>query len=333
MTEQQPTIDEVAKLAGVSRGTASRAINEAPHVSQAARAKVRRAAQKLGYIPNRAARSLVTRRHEAIALAVSGSDPEVLSHPFFAEVVYGINSVLDDTDLELTLAFGGTERGRERLRRQLSTQRIDGVLLLSLHEDDPLGTAVERSGVPAVYCGKPLGAEPAYYVDADNYGGAKHAAEHLLTTGRRRLATITGPMDMDVSVARYTGFRDSLLLAGQDSSLVAAGDFHESGGARAMAELLAAHPNLDAVFVASDVMAAGALRVLRDRGRRVPDDVAVLGFDDLPRSRHTDPPLSTVRQPIRALGSESTRMLLAVLYGKPVSSLILPTDLVLRDTA
>lgn len=333
MTERQPTIDQVAQRAGVSRGTASRAMNHAVHVSAAAREKVRRAAQELGYVPNRAARALVTRRHEALALAVSGSDPQVLSHPFFAEVVSGINGVLDDTDLELGLVFGGTERGRERLRRQLSAQRVDGVLLLSLHEADPLAEVVERSGVPAVYCGRPLGSDPTYYVDADNYGGAKQATEYLLSTGRRRTASITGPLNMDVGVARHNGFRDAVLLAGESANRVVHGDFHESSGYRGMVELLAVHPDLDAVFVASDVMAFGALSALREYGRRVPDDVAVLGFDDLPRSEHTDPPLSTVRQPIQALGSEGTRMLLAVLEGQSVSSLILPTELVVRGSA
>jgi DNA-binding LacI/PurR family transcriptional regulator len=328
----QPTIEQVARLAGVSRGTASRVINGAAHVSPAAQEKVRKAVEELRYVPNRAARSLVTQRHDAVALAISDVDPRFFAgHPFFSEVLVGIDAVLADADLELMLVLGAKQR--DRLRRQLSSRRVDGVMLLSLHDNDPLYAVAQQSDVPVVFGGKPLGIEPAHYVDADNRGGARRAVEHLVETGRRRIATITGPLDMDVGAARYNGFRDALGSAGLQAHRVAHADFTPAAAVRAMAELLDQYPDLDGVFAAADSMAAAALDVLHKRGHRVPEDVAVVGFDDRPLAQQTKPALTTIHQPVQALGSEMAKMLVARINGRPTSSLILPTRLVVRDSS
>ncbi len=330
---KQPTIEEVAALAGVSRGTASRVINDAPYVSAAARAAVQRAVKELGYVPNQAARSLVTRKHDAVALVASEWDERLFYDPFFAEVVLGVNSALSEADLDLVLVVGTTERQRERFAQRLRARTYDGLMLLSLHGVERLHALVEASGVPAVFCGRPLGATPAHYVDSDNRGGARLASEHLVRLGRRRIATITGTLDKQVGVDRHAGFADGLLAAGLSPSLMAEGDFSEASGAAAMASLLDAHPDLDAVFVAGDSMAVGALGVLRARGLSVPADVAVVGFDDLPRAALTSPSLTTVRQEVRGLGAELARTLLGLMRGDEVQSLILPTSLVIRDSA
>lgn len=330
----QPTIDEVARRAGVSRGTASRVINDAPHVSAVAREKVLRAIDELRFVPNRAARALVTQKHETVALAVSGTDTRHFAeHPFFSEVVVGIGAALAEADLELLLVLGATARNVDQQERRLSSHRVDGVMLLSLHGDDPLYAVVERSDVPSVVGGKPLAIEPKHYVDADNRGGARQAVEHLIHSGRTRIATITGPLDMDVGVARYAGYKDAMAAAELPANRVAHGDFGPDSAIRAMTRLLDEFPDLDAVFAASDSMASVVLNVLRDHGRRVPDDVAVIGFDDRPLGQHTSPPLTTVHQPIRTLGFEMARMLVALITGDQVSSIILPTRLVIRESA
>jgi DNA-binding LacI/PurR family transcriptional regulator len=330
----QPTIEEVARKAGVSRGTASRVINGAPHVSPTARERVLRAIDDLRFVPNRAARSLVTQKHETVALAISGTDTQHFAeHPFFSEVVIGIGAALAEADLELLLVLGATARNVEQLRRRLSSHRVDGVMLLSLHGNDPLYAVVDESDVPSVVGGKPLGIEPEYYVDADNRGGARQAVEYLVHSGRTRIATITGPLDMDVGVARYDGFRDAMTAAGLPANRVAHGDFGQESAVRAMTGLLSEFPDLDAVFAASDSMASVILNVLRDHGRRVPEDVAVIGFDDRPLGQHTSPPLTTVQQPIRSLGFEMARMLIALIKGDSVSSQILATKLVIRKSA
>ncbi|MEQ4725797.1 LacI family DNA-binding transcriptional regulator [Nonomuraea sp. B19D2] len=333
MTDRQPTLDEVARRAGVSRGTVSRVINNAPHVSRAARQAVERAIKDLDYVPNVAARSLATQRSGAVVLAVSSDDQALFTNPFFAEVVVGVNAVLEETDLELLLILAASERGRNRLARVLQSRRADGVMLLALRENDPLAKVAAEGGVPVVSGGRSLGGSHHWYVDADNRDGARQAAEYLISTGRTRIATITGPLDMHVGVSRYMGFREALALAGLGADRVAHGDFTEASGAAAMAHLLTRHPDLDAVLVASDEMAVGALGVLKEHGRAVPGEIAVVGFDDVVTARHTHPTLTTVRQPIQALGREMVRMLLALIRGEQPTPLILPTELVIRESA
>lgn len=330
---RQPTLDEVAEHAGVSRSAASRAINRAPHVSRATREAVDKAVKALGYLPNRTARALATRQTGIVALAVSHDDPELFADPFFAQVIVGVSAALEDTDLHLLLCLASAGRGRSRLTNLLHTRGVDGIMLMALRGEDLLTDIVRRAGVPAVYGGRPLRAEPQWYVDSDNRGGARLATEHLVSRGRTRIVTITGQMDTEVGQARYHGYREAMVVAGLTPYGVAEGDFTEVSGAAAMTTLLDEHPDLDAVFAASDNMAAGALRVLREAGRGVPADVAVVGFDDLGIAERTDPPLTTIHQSVQALGKEMTRLLIGLIAGQEPTSIILPTRLVLRESA
>ncbi|MEU4197750.1 LacI family DNA-binding transcriptional regulator [Kribbella sp. NPDC026611] len=330
LPKRQVTLDEVAERAGVSRSAASRVINNAPHVSKAKREAVQRAVAALGYVPNATARALATQQVGAVVLAISSDNPQVFADPFFAEVVVGISSVLEETELELILMMATSSRGQTRLEQLLRSRQADGVMLMSMHGDDPLARLAEQADVPVVFGGRPVGFEPRYYVDADNRGGARLATEHLIAGGRTRIATITGRMDEGAGTARYKGYQEALAVAGLDASRVVHGDFSEESGTRAMHELLARHPDLDAVFIASDQMAIGALRVLQDAGKQVPDDVAVVGFNDITTARHTTPPLTTISQPIQSLGNQMAQMLLSLLAGNQPTPLILPTRLVLR---
>jgi len=345
----------VAALTGVSRATVSRVVNGSPGVSPVVRSQVERAVAKLGYVPNRAARSLVTRRADSVALVVSEPHARFFSEPFFAGMVRGVSAVLSEAGVQLLLLIaqdltdrpgdhpGGPPEppGRGRLERYVVGGHVDGVLLASLHGDDPLPAALERAGVPAVLVGRPSarGGPPVdraqtSYVDADNRGGARMAVAHLAARGRRRIATITGPLDMGVGLDRLDGYRDGLATAGlaADPVLAEPGDFTEEGGAAATARLLARPgPPIDAIFAASDLMAAGALRALRAAGRRVPEDVAVVGFEDSAVARYAQPPLTTVRQPIEEMGRQATRLLLAKVAGEAGGMhLILDVDLVER---
>lgn len=330
---RRPTLDEVALRAGVSRSAASRAINNARHVSRATREAVEQAIQELGYVPNPSARALATQQATAVILAVSHNDPALFADPFFGQIIVGISAALETTDLVLMLALANSPHGRERVQRVLRSRRADGVMLLSLRGDDPLYRLTEQLGLPVVIGGRPLHGEPAWYVDADNRGGARLATEHLIALGRRRIATITGEIDSRAGAERLRGFQETLAVAGLDNTLIEHGDFTEESGVRATARLLAAHPDMDALFAASDSMAAGAMRALKAHGRSVPADVAVVGFDDLPIARHTDPPLTTVNQPIQALGHEMAKMLISLINGERPSSLILPTRLTVRESA
>lgn len=333
MNSRPPTLEEVARRAGLSTGTVSRVINNAQHVSKKARQAVERAIDELGYVPNTAARSLATSRRGAVVLAISSDDPALFANLFFAEVITGVNAVIEETDLQLMLILAASERGRGRLSRILQSRGADGVMLLALRENDPLSKIAEEGGVPVVHGGRSLDKAPQWYVDADNRGGARQAVEYLISLGRQRIATITGELDMHVGVNRYLGYREALALAGLGDQRVEHADFSEAGGAFAMSRLLDDHPDLDAVFIASDAMAAGALSVLRARGLSVPGDVAVVGFNDIVTAQHTVPALTTVRQPIEALGREMTRMLLRLINGEQPTALILPTELIIRDSA
>lgn len=346
----RPTLDEVAALAGVGRGTVSRVVNGSPQVSPAARAAVERAIVKLGYVPNRAARSLVTRRTDSVALVVSESEARVFGEPFFAGIVRGISSGLLETSLQLWLAMAQSPAERERVESHLTNQHVDGVLLLSMHDADPLPSLLRERGLPFVLGGRPArmmsaqalrgygdgDQDSVWFVDPDNVSGARQAVAHLFASGRRRIAHVAGPQDMGVGLARLTGYRDACAEVGLpvDETLIQYGDFSEPSGVAAMRQLLAIRPDLDAVFVASDLMAAGALRALREAGRRVPADVAVVGFEDSAVARQTDPPLTTVHQPVEEMGRQMARLLVSRIRGEERARpyVLLETHLVVRQS-
>ena len=328
-----PTLDEVAKAAGVSRATASRAINGLPYVSPTARAAVERAVQDLGYRANQVARSLATKRTGAIALVVSESEKFVVSDPFFARIMRGISGSLGENGLGLSLVMAKEHRGDDASLRSLREGHVDGVLLVSVHGGDVLAGQLLESGLPLVVCGRPLTTRAEVpYVDADNFNGASMAARHLVDIGRQRIATIAGPRDMAVGIDRLSGFRRGMASSGPAPLAVEHGDFTMASGEAAMRRLLAAHPDLDAVFVASDLMAVGAMRVLQAAGRSIPDDVAVVGFDDSDVAATAVPPLTTIRQPIEELGRTMAWRLQAQLAGDPdlPPSILLPTEFVGR---
>jgi DNA-binding LacI/PurR family transcriptional regulator len=332
-----PTLDEVAELAGVSRATASRVINGSPLVTPTTRKTVEKSIRRLGYVPNRAARALVTRRTDTIALVVSEPEARVFSDPFFRTIVRGISSSIEDTELQLLLLFAQGAREEAKVERYLRQGHVDGVILMSLHGDDPLPRALTGALIPTVLSGRPRPGERLPYVDADNRGGARDATAHLLSAGRKNVATITGPLDMMAGVDRLDGYKDALAEAGVRlrKGLVAYGDFTEDGAAAATEQLLRRQPHVDGIFVASDPMAFGALRALRAAGRRVPDDVAVVGFDDVADAATTDPALTTVRQPLAEMTRALTELLLRRMDGLATDDdfVVCETKLIVRDSA
>ncbi|MER5900668.1 LacI family DNA-binding transcriptional regulator [Streptomyces mirabilis] len=342
-TASRPTLEAVAARAGVSRATASRVVNGGDGVREPLVERVRRAVEELGYVPNQAARSLVTRRHDAVAVVIAEPETRVFADPFFALQLRGISKELTAHDSQLVLLLTEGRDDHARVGRYLAGGHVDGALVFSLHLDDPLPELIHGAGVPTVFGGRPDwgdGARRAVYVDSDNRGGAREAVRHLVGLGRTRVAHITGALDQTSAVDRLDGFRD--VMGDADPRLVVEGDFTPAGGERAMRELLERCPDVDAVFAANDLTASGALRVLRERGRRVPDDVAVIGFDDmLPVAEQTDPPLTTVRQDIEEMGRLMARLLLRDLDrragkqgadGGP-AGVVLPTTLVRRVSA
>ena len=334
-----PTLESVAVRAGVSRATAGRVLAGSSRVSTLARDAVLRAAAELSYVTNRAARSLMTRRSDSIAFVVAEQEERFFADPFFSLVLRGVHDAVAAHDVQVVFAVLGSEAERERFARFARGGHVDGVVFASLHGPDRLPDELQRAGVPVVLQGRPFGtarADPASvgYVDADNYGGGRAAARLLADAGRTRIGTVTGPMDMAAAVDRFDGFRAELADLGLAPAGVTHADFSVAGGRRAMRALLAACPDLDGAVVANDLMALGALQALAEHGRRVPDDVAVVGFDDIPLAAEASPPLTTVRQPIAEMGRAMATALLETADGPtPRAPLVLPVEVVRRASA
>ncbi|MCX4722609.1 LacI family transcriptional regulator [Streptomyces sp. NBC_00963] len=336
----RPTLEAVAARAGVSRATASRVVNGGAGVRQPLVDRVQQAVEELGYVPNHAARTLVTRRNGAVAVIIAEPEIRIFSDPFFSQQLRGISRELTAHDSQLVLLLVEGRQDYDRIGRYLAGGHVDGALAFSLHTEDPLPAVIHRAGIPTVFGGRPVWAGPESglalpYADCDNRGGARTAVQHLVSLGRRHIAHIAGPQDQTSGIDRLDGYRDVLLDV--DPGLTAHGAFTVESGAAAMSELLERRPEVDAVFAANDLMASGALQVLREHGRRVPHDVAVVGFDDMEKvAECTDPPLTTVRQDIEGMGRLMVRMLLRGLDGEgvtPPDSVIMPTDLVRRVSA
>jgi DNA-binding LacI/PurR family transcriptional regulator len=333
-----PTLEQVAALAGVSRATVSRVVNGSPKVLPDTVAAVEQAILQLGYVPNRAARALVTRRTDSIAIVVPEPDSRVFSDPFFARMLSGVSRTLAPTSSQLVLliepAAEPTGADDQRLLRYLRGGHVDGAVVISHHGRDNVLQELAQLPLPIVFSARPLGVDvPVASVDVDNIAGARTGVEHLLSIGRRKIATVAGPLDMTAGIDRLTGYQEVMKEAGLPA-MIAYGDFTADGGEQATLRLLADHPDLDGLFVASDLMATAALRVLSQHGRRVPADVAVVGFDDSVLATTTTPKLTTVRQPVEQLGARLAEILLAKIAGaEHTTPEIYDTELIIRDSA
>ncbi|MDS0138728.1 MULTISPECIES: LacI family DNA-binding transcriptional regulator [unclassified Amycolatopsis] len=334
----RPTLADVARAAGVSIATASRVLNGFPRVSPERRKQVESAMLALGYARQRAAKASSARHTGSIALVVCEEVPRLFTDPYFPRIAAGVGRELTAVGVQLVLlTVPATDDYQSPVVRYLDGGHVDGALVVGMHGRRPLD--LDWLGIPVVFGGRPVQAAGRAgrlpYVDADNQGGARLATQRLLDGGRQTVATVTGPQDMTAGVDRLLGYRQAMMRAGRyDETLVVCGDFGQASGEYATSRLLTRRPDVDGIFAASDMMAVGALRALRRAGRRVPDDVALVGFDDLPISSWTDPPLTTVRQPVEEMGARMTAELLAMIDGAaPRRCTVLDTELVPRKSA
>jgi DNA-binding LacI/PurR family transcriptional regulator len=330
-----PTIHDVAREAGVSRGTVSRVLNGGHYVSPAAQEAVNAAIRKTGYVVNRHARSLITGRSDSVGFLLTEPQERFFEDPNFNVLLRGCTQALAAHDIPLLLMLAGTDEERRRITRYITAGHVDGVLLVSSHAGDRVAEELSAAGVPLVACGKPIGlGSKVSYVAADDRDGARDMTRHLLSLGRRRIGMVTGPMDTPGGVERLAGYKEVLTEAGVevDERLIVAGDYSRLSGETGAERLLAQAPDLDAVFVASDLMAQGVLTTLERAGRRVPQDVAVGGFDDSPAALASRPELTTIRHPLDRISAEMVRVLLAQIGGEDTAAVILPTELVKRES-
>jgi DNA-binding LacI/PurR family transcriptional regulator len=330
----RPTLADVARTAGVSMATASRVLNGFPRVRPETRMQVESAMAALGYSRQRAARVTTSRRTESIALVVCEEVLRLFADPYLARVIAGVSKEASSAGMQLVLlAVPSTEDHQASVGQYLKGRHVDGALVVSMHGRRPLDLG--WLDLPLVFGGRPVPrgeCDRFSYVDADNRGGAERATRYLIRAGRAAVATVAGPQDMTAGADRLLGYRQAMAEADRsDRGLVVFGDFGQASGEHATTRLLDRRPDIDAIFAASDLMAVGVLRALVRAGRRVPHDVAVIGFDDLPLGRRTDPPLTTVRQPIEEMGARMTRELLSMINGPATPRrVIVDTELVIR---
>lgn len=330
------TVQDVAHRAGVSTATVSRVMNGNPSVGPDVRAAVTLAIEELGYVPNPSARSLMTRRTGSIGVVIPESADRLFGDPFFGQLMLGISAALSESDRRLMLMLAPTRAEGSRVERYLSAGHVDGVVLVGPHGADVLLRRLRHNRVPFVVSGRPMDQRPVTYVDSQNRSGAEAAVRHLIASGRRIIATIHGTPDLSSAVDRLEGYRDAMRAAGRtlEPDLEVPGEYRARAAARAMLGLVGRRPDVDAVFVASDSMAIAAIQAIKDSGRHVPDDVAIIGFDDLPTALECRPTLSTVRQPIEAMGREMVRLVLQRVGQPdlPPQEVIFGTELVLRGS-
>ena len=329
---QAATLESVGKLAGVSRSTVSRVINASPGVSQKATDAVLEAIEQLGYVPNQLAKSLASKRTSVVTALIPEDLDRFFVDPFFSSIVTGIESYVSETDLVLNMMIA-SQKSFQKIVNSLAGGRADGLLVLSHHSDHELGESLRRK-MPVVYGGRPTDdAADASYVDVDNIAAAKTAVEALLRAGCKKIGTITGRLDMPVGADRLQGFTEAVTEAGVAGPIVY-GDFTAEGGREAARKLISGDQEFDGLFIASDLMARAAVDTLLESGLRVPEDVAVVGFDDSTAATSSHPYLTTIRQDPYDQGRAMAQLLSERMRNPemPPRAVLLNTWLVERET-
>lgn len=329
------TLEDIAEKSGYSRSTVSRVINGEPGVSKKARQQITRVIKELNFHPNQAARALATGKINTIGLLIPETVKFIFTDPFFSVLAQGISKACEDNGYALLLWLAEPEIERSSIKKYLSHGIVDGFIAASINFDEPMIDTLLESNLPFVIIGRHAYEYDLNFVDLDNLGGSELATQHLVECGYKRIATITGPQDMFVGEERLSGYfnilhKNGLLI---DDNLIVEGDFSQDSGYNGARKLLAHKP--DAIFAASDVMAIGAMHAIREAGLRIPEDVAVIGFDDISQAALQTPTLTTIHQPIHQMGYIAVQTLLKAMDnpdGEVFQTIIRPS-LVLRQSS
>ena len=329
------TLEDIAKQAGVSRSTASRVVNNDPNVSDSVRMKVQEVILTTGYLPHAAARSLASHRSWMIGLVLPRTVSTFFTDPYFPRLTQGVAQACNHNNYTLALFLLDTKEDEKRIFPRISRRGLlDGILLQTANMEDELIDRLINSDVPVVVVGRPFKAKGISYIDVDNVSSTDKAVSHLIHLGYKRIGNITGRMNTTVGIDRMEGYVKAITESGGiiDEHLIIEGDFTEQSGYEAMKQLLPLRP--DAVFAASDTMAIGAIRAVREAGLRVPEDIAFVGFDDLPIASLSDFKLTTIHQPIFQFGEKAVDNLIDMIENgsKPSRRIIMETELVIRDS-
>jgi len=330
------TLEDIAKKAGVSRSTVSRVANEHPHISDSVRERVLEVIQETGYQPNAAARTLASQRSQMIGLVLPFSFSSLFTDPYYPLLIQGICQTCNQYDYTLAFFLASDKDDEKKIYTRVPNNGLlDGVLIQSgLHGDQQIIGHLIDAGIPLVVIGRPFPSNKVSFVNIDNVEASKNAVAYLAALGHQRIATITGPLESTVGIDRRNGYLKALKERGMkiNRKLIAEGDFSDRGGFEAMQKILLEYP--DAVFAASDMMAIGAIRAIHEKGLRVPEDISVVGFDDIPSTAESDVALTTVRQPIIQIGAKAVELLFDQIENETKSpqSSILDTELIIRSS-
>jgi LacI family transcriptional regulator len=296
------TLEDIARISGVSRSTVSRVINVDPNVGERTRKKVQEVIQNLNFQPNMAARGLAAGSSKVIGLVIPVGISSIFSDPYFPLVVQGVSSACNHLGYSIMLWLAEPHYERKTISQIIYNGLIDGVIVLAMLLDDPLIDRLSENNRPFITIGRHPTNEKVSYVDVDNRSGANQGVSYAVRAGHRRVALIGGPRNTISGLDRYQGYLDALREYGLPiiPELIIDGDYSDASGYQAMKRLLPLHP--DAVFAASDAMALGAIRAIQEAGLSVPEDIAIVGFDDIPPAATSKPALTTIRQPIQQTG-------------------------------
>ncbi|SDR97711.1 LacI family DNA-binding transcriptional regulator [Paraoerskovia marina] len=331
---QRATVHDVVARAGVSRGTVSRFLNGTGYVSADAAARIEAAIEAVGYVRNNAARNLVTQRSMAVGFVVHEPHQLFLGDPNIGSIMLGTNDALADAGYQLVVLVVASDSDAERVSTYLRGGFVDGVVLVSARTHDAVAEAVEKIALPAAVIGQPEGGGSLPHVAIDNHAAAREITERLVATGRRRVGMLASALDRDSGADRLAGFTEALGERFDESLVVTDPLYSYTSGVRGMAELLRRDPSVDGVFAASDAVAAGAIETLRAHGRRIPEDVGIVGFDDSDWAQRCTPKLSTVAQPAHDIGHAAARLVLDQLRSpEAAANVTLPTTVVWRASA
>lgn len=329
------TLEEIARKAGVSRSTVSRVINNQPNVRDEVRDRVMRVVEQTGYHPNIAARSLASQRTNVIGLVIPRSVLNFFTDPYFPRLTQGVAEACNRYDYTLSLFLFHTEDDERKLFPRITRRgMVDGVIIQATYAAHELFEQLHAGDVPFVVAGRPIDDVQSSYVDVDNIAGSLVAVRHLIHQNCKRIAHISGPFVTTAGLDRLEGYKQALSESGFtiDKNLIMEGDFSEISGYYCTQRLLPSRP--DAIFIASDIMAIGALRAIREARLTVPDDIAIVSFDDVPPATQANPRLTTVRQPIRRMGIKLVETLVDIMDngGEPPRRVIFGTELVVRES-
>lgn len=328
------TLEEIAKLSNVSRSTVSRVINGDPNVKEETRRRVLKVIDSVNFQPNLAARSLAAGRTDVIGLVIPAGLAAIFTDPYFPQLVTGISAECNSVGYSVMLWLAEPEYERQMITKILHSGLLDGVIAASMVTDDPIVHSLYNSKMPFVLVGRHPTLDISY-IDVDNVAGAYTATMHLVSIGQKRIATISGPQNLIAGYDRFQGYKHALEenSLSFDPQLVSEGDFSEKSGYEACLKLIPHKP--DAIFVANDTMAMGAFQALGESRLRVPEDIALVGFDDIPQAKTAPAPLTTIRQPIQKMGAAAVKTLIEIIQNQEsqTKSTILPTELVIRKSS